>query len=126
MTEPIGVVESYNLETIARRKGLRKAVKAVEDLPQANSGKLDLVNRTHAIRAIAGLEVNGLPWGCIRIEEGEEPPEGTPAMLSKHDLLADMLMDYRTLPAEEFHLRIGDYMFRAATILRTAKAKPSR
>jgi hypothetical protein len=47
-------------------------------------------------------------------------------MLSKHDLLADMLMDYRTLPAEEFHLRIGDYMFRAATILRTAKAKPSR
>lgn len=122
----INVVDLHNVETIARRKALRRAVKAVEALPQANSGKLDLVNRAHAIRAIAGLEVNGLPWGCIRIEEGEEPPADTAPMQSKHDLLADMLMDYRTLPAEEFHLRFNDYMFRAATILRTAKAKPSR
>lgn len=70
----ISQVDLCNAEKIAYRKALRKAIQAVESLPQTNTGRIDLIRRDKAVSAIEKLAGgNSLVWGGIHIEDGEEP-----------------------------------------------------
>jgi hypothetical protein len=72
MIEPVGFVEREKIRKLAWRQGLRDAIKAIQNVPQANHGRMDLIRRDYAQSAIASLSRNPLCWGGIFAEEGEE------------------------------------------------------
>lgn len=67
------VIAIHNAEVLARRKAWRDAIRAIEAIPQANRGSHILIRRKDAIAAIQHLTPNGIGWGSIHLEKGDEP-----------------------------------------------------